>query len=233
MPCLQVKRLLRRRSRREVTVSHRAQTPSAQCRKEDFWQPSKRCQERQPVSGPSRSQITTRVKRKFLIDVVLWSTRSSGTSRVLWCASPVGCMCVITSRMHAVCDERGNYLFKSVGSLADRPSPWQGRNRQSERWTSEITWGSSTCVYMGCSARKPCGHCPHSVLRPFQFPSGRQCRWCDFGDQEAGQTGITLTDDREWKRMCYICMTASNSWLPCSTLSWTASLIPRSKFNFE
>jgi len=85
----------------------------------------------------------------------------------------------------------------------------------------------------GVLARKPCGHCPHTVLRPFQFPGGRQCRWCDSGDQGEGQTGITLTDDREWKRTCYICMTASNSWLPCSTLSWTASLIPRSKFNFE
>jgi len=53
------------------------------------------------------------------------------------------------------------------------------------------------------------------------------------GDQEAGQTGTTLTDGREWKRMCYICVTASNSWLPCSTLSWTVSLIPRSKFKFE
>ena len=53
------------------------------------------------------------------------------------------------------------------------------------------------------------------------------------GDQEAGQTGITLTDGREWKRMCYICVTASNSWLPCSTLSWTVSLIPCSKFKFE
>ena len=55
----------------------------------------------------------------------------------------------------------------------------------------------------------------------------------DFGDQEAGQTGITLTDDREWKHMCYICMAASNSWLPCSTSSWPASLIPRLKFKFE
>jgi len=65
MPCLQVKRPLRRRCHREVVVSHRAQSPSAQCRKVDFWQPSKRCQERQLVSGSSRSQITTRVTRKF------------------------------------------------------------------------------------------------------------------------------------------------------------------------
>ena len=65
MPCLQVKRLLRRRSYQEVAVSHRAQPPSAQCRKVDFGQPSKRCEERQPVSGPSRSQITARVSRKF------------------------------------------------------------------------------------------------------------------------------------------------------------------------
>ena len=85
----------------------------------------------------------------------------------------------------------------------------------------------------GVVARKPCGHCPHSVLRTFQIPVGRQWRWCDFGDQEVGQTGITLTDDKEWKCMCYICMSASNSWIPCSTLSWTASLIPRSKFKFE
>jgi len=37
------------------------------------------------------------------------------------------------------------------------------------------------------------------------------------GDQEAGQTGITLTDGREWKHMYFICVSASNSWLPCST----------------
>ena len=58
-------------------------------------------------------------------------------------------------------------------------------------------------------------------------------RWCDLGDQETGHTGMTLTDEGEWKRMWYICMVASNSWLPCSTLSWTASLIPRSKFKLE
>ena len=83
----------------------------------------------------------------------------------------------------------------------------------------------------GILVRKPCGYCPHSVLRPFQIPVGRQWRWCDFGDQETGQTGITLTDDREWKRMRYTCMSASNSWLPCSTLSWPESLIPRSISN--
>jgi len=60
--------------------------------------------------------------------------------QVLWCASPAGYMCAITSHMHAVCDERGNYLFKSVGPLAGRPRPWQGRSRQSARWTLGITW---------------------------------------------------------------------------------------------
>jgi len=58
-------------------------------------------------------------------------------------------------------------------------------------------FGDHQNVYAwGVLARKPCGHCPHSVLRPFQFPAGRQCQCCDFGDQEAGQTGITLTDGR-------------------------------------
>ena len=85
----------------------------------------------------------------------------------------------------------------------------------------------------GVLARKPCGLCPHSMLRPFEIPVGRQWRWCDFWDQEVGQTEIKLTNGREWKRMCYICMAASNSWFPCSTLSCTASLIPRSKFKFE
>jgi len=67
--------------------------------------------------------------KEVLINVVLWSARNSGTSRV----PPAGYMCAITSRMHEVCDERGNYLFKSVGSLAGRPRPWQGRSRQSAR----------------------------------------------------------------------------------------------------
>jgi len=86
-----------------------------------------------------------------LIQEVERSARSSTTLRVVWCVSPVGYTCAITSRMHTVCDEHGNYLFKSVGSLAGRPRPWQGRSRQATRWTSGITWGSSTCVCMGCS----------------------------------------------------------------------------------
>ena len=45
LPCLHVKRLLRRRSHWEVAVSHRAQPPLAQCWKVDFWQPSNCCQE--------------------------------------------------------------------------------------------------------------------------------------------------------------------------------------------
>jgi len=79
------------------------------------------------------------------------STRSSGTPQVDWCASPAGYTCAITSRMHAVCDERGSYLFKSVGSLAGRPRPWQGRSRQAARWTLGITWEPLTCACMGCS----------------------------------------------------------------------------------
>ena len=41
-------------------------------------------------------------------------------------------MCAITSRMHAVCDERGNYLFKSVGSLAGRLRPGKGADNQQD-----------------------------------------------------------------------------------------------------
>jgi len=79
------------------------------------------------------------------------SARSSGTPRVVWCASPAGYTCAITSCMHAVCDECGNYLFKSVGSLAGRQRPWQRRSRQTARWSLGITWGPLICVCMGYS----------------------------------------------------------------------------------
>ena len=68
---------------------------------------------------------------KFLIDFVLWRTRSSGTSRVLWCASPAGYMCAITSCIYAVCDD---YLFKSVGSLAGIPRPCKGADNQQDEY---------------------------------------------------------------------------------------------------
>jgi len=79
------------------------------------------------------------------------SALSSDTPQVVWCASPAGYTCAITSRMHTVCDERGNYSFKSVGSLVGRPRPCQGRSKQAARWSLGIIWGASTCVCIGCS----------------------------------------------------------------------------------
>ena len=142
------------------------------------------------------------------------SACSSGPPRVVWCASPAGYTCAITSRMHAVCDECGNYLFKSVGSLAGRPRPWQGRSRQAARRTSGITWGPSTCVYMGCS----CTQTVWALSTQRAQALSNSCRapmtlmwfW-------GSRSRTDMNYAHWWQRMDYMYMAASNSCFPCST----------------
>ena len=78
------------------------------------------------------------------------SARSSGNPWAVWCASRVRYTCAITKRMHAVCDERGNYSFR-CGVAAGQTKTLAREQETSSQRNSGNRLGPSKFVCMGYS----------------------------------------------------------------------------------
>ena len=108
--------------------------------------------------------------KEVLIDVVLWSARSSGTHGYFDVHHQQG-TCV---QSPVVCAQSVTSAATICSNLWGR---WRADSGPDRAQTMNIGNNLGAHVYAwGVLSRKPCEHCPHSVFRPFQFPAGRQCR---------------------------------------------------------